>query len=113
MLGIVATFVLGTAWITELTTLNGTTQAHPAELGPGPRPGDLSHGVQRRDGGRQPGLGLRGPGRSARDAALLVAGAGLAVVAALAYRAALPSGEGDLTPSHALARAGAGRAGRA
>ena len=33
------------------------------------------------------------------DAALLVAGAGLVIVAALAHRAALPSGEGDLTPS--------------
>jgi MFS family permease len=98
VLGIVATFVLGTAWITMLTTLNSTTQ------------GILPNWIRGRglaiyltvfNGAMA--AGSLGWGFVAQaigtDAALLVAGAGLAVVAALAYRAALPSGEGDLTPS--------------
>lgn len=98
VLGIVATFVLGTAWITMLTTLNSTIQ------------GILPNWIRGRglaiyltvfNGAMA--AGSLGWGFVAQvigtDAALLVAGAGLAVVAALAYRAALPSGEGDLTPS--------------
>ena len=98
VLGIVATFVLGTAWITMLTTLNSTTQ------------GILPNWIRGRglaiyltvfNGAMA--AGSLGWGFVAQaigtDAALLVAGAGLAVVAGLAYRAALPSGEGDLTPS--------------
>lgn len=98
VLGIIATFVLGTAWITMLTTLNSTTQ------------GILPNWIRGRglaiyltvfNGAMA--AGSLGWGFVAQaigtDAALLVAGAGLAVVAALAYRAALPSGEGDLTPS--------------
>jgi hypothetical protein len=93
-----ATFVLGTAWIAMLTTLNSTTQ------------GILPNWIRGRglaiyltvfNGAMA--AGSLGWGFVAQaigtDAALLVAGAGLAVVAGLAYRAALPSGEGDLTPS--------------
>lgn len=98
MLGIVAAFVLGTAWITILTTLNSTTQ------------GILPNWVRGRGlaiyltvfngamaaGSMSWGLVAQAVGT---DAALIVAGSGLAVVAGFAYRAALPSGEGDLTPS--------------
>lgn len=98
IIAIIATFVLGTAWITMLTTLNSTTQ------------GILPNWVRGRglaiyltvfNGAMA--AGSLGWGFVAQvigtDAALLVAGAGLAVVAGLAYRAALPSGEDDLTPS--------------
>jgi MFS family permease len=98
IVAIIATFVLGTAWITMLTTLNSTTQ------------GILPNWVRGRglaiyltvfNGAMA--AGSLGWGFVAQaigtDAALLVAGAGLAIVAGLAYRAALPSGEGDLTPS--------------
>ncbi|GEO17176.1 MFS transporter [Microvirga aerophila] len=98
VVGVVAAFVLGTAWITMLTTLNATTQ------------GILPNWIRGRglaiyltvfNGAMA--AGSLGWGFVAQaigtDAALLVAGAGLAVVAGLAYRAALPSGEGDLTPS--------------
>jgi MFS family permease len=98
ILGIAAAFVLGTAWITMLTTLNSTTQ------------GILPNWVRGRGlaiyltvfngamaaGSLGWGFVAQGIGT---DAALLVAGAGLAVVAGLAHRAALPTGEGDLTPS--------------
>lgn len=98
VLGIVAAFVLGTAWISMLTTLNSTAQ------------GILPNWVRGRglaiyltvfNGAMA--AGSLGWGFVAQalgtDAALLVAGAGLAVVAGVAYRAILPSGEGDLTPS--------------
>ncbi|KLK90334.1 MFS transporter [Microvirga vignae] len=98
VLGIAAAFVLGTAWISMLTTLNSTAQ------------GILPNWVRGRglaiyltvfNGAMA--AGSLGWGFVAQaigtDAALLVAGAGLAVVAGVAYRAILPSGEGDLTPS--------------
>lgn len=98
MLGIVAAFLLGTAWITILTTLNSTTQ------------GILPNWVRGRGlaiyltvfngamaaGSMGWGLVAQAVGT---DAALIVAGSGLAVVAGFAYRATLPGGEGDLTPS--------------
>jgi predicted MFS family arabinose efflux permease len=43
VLGIVATFVLGMAWIAMLTTLNATTQGILPNAGPGS--GNLSHSV--------------------------------------------------------------------
>jgi MFS family permease len=98
VLGIAAAFVLGTAWITMLTTLNSIAQ------------GILPNWVRGRglaiyltvfNGAMA--AGSLGWGLMAQaigtDAALLVAGAGLALVAGLAYGAALPSGEADLTPS--------------
>ena len=98
VLGIIAACALGTAWIAMLTTLNATTQ------------GILPNWVRGRGlaiylmvfngamaaGSMGWGFVAQGIGT---DAALLVAGAGLVIVAALAHRAALPSGEGDLTPS--------------
>lgn len=59
---LVATFVLGIAWITMLTTLNGDHAGHPAELDPRTGTCDLSHGLQRRHGGGQLGVGLPGTG---------------------------------------------------
>jgi MFS family permease len=98
VLGIAAAFVLGTAWITMLTTLNSIAQ------------GILPNWVRGRglaiyltvfNGAMA--AGSLGWGLMAQaigtDAALLVAGAGLALVAGLTYGAALPSGEADLTPS--------------
>jgi MFS family permease len=98
VLGIAAAFVLGTAWITMLTTLNSIAQ------------GILPNWVRGRglaiyltvfNGAMA--AGSLGWGLMAlaigTDAALLVAGAGLALVAGLTYGAALPSGEADLTPS--------------
>ena len=98
MLGLVATLVLGIAWIAVLTTLNATMQ------------GILPNWVRGRglaiylmvfNGAMA--AGSLGWGAFAQaigtDAALLAAGASLAITAALAYRAPLPSGEADLTPS--------------
>jgi predicted MFS family arabinose efflux permease len=98
VLGFAAAFVLGTAWITVLTTLNSIAQ------------GILPNWVRGRglaiyltvfNGAMA--AGSLGWGLMAQaigtDAALLVAAAGLALVAGLAYGAALPSGEDDLTPS--------------
>jgi MFS family permease len=93
-----ATFVLGTAWIAMLTTLNATTQ------------GILPNWIRGRGlaiyltvfngamaaGSLGWGFVAQGIGT---DATLLVAGCALAIMAVLAHRAPLPSGEGDLTPS--------------
>jgi MFS family permease len=93
-----ATFVLGTAWIAMLTTLNSTTQ------------GILPNWIRGRGlaiyvtvfngamaaGSLGWGFVAQGIGT---DATLLVAGCALAIMAVLAHRAPLPSGEGDLTPS--------------
>ena len=98
MLALVATLVLGVAWIAVLTTLNATMQ------------GILPNWVRGRglaiyltvfNGAMAAGsLGWGGVAQAiGTDAALLVAGASLAITAALAYRARLPSGEADLTPS--------------
>jgi MFS family permease len=93
-----ATFVLGTAWIAMLTTLNSTTQ------------GILPNWIRGRGlaiyltvfngamaaGSLGWGFVAQGIGT---DATLLVAGIALAIMAGLAHRAPLPSGESDLTPS--------------
>ncbi len=98
VLGILVTFVLGSAWITMLTTLNATMQ------------GILPNWIRGRGlaiyitafngalavGSVSWGALAQGVGT---DPTLLVAGAGLALAAALAHRASLPSGEEDLTPS--------------
>jgi len=97
-LGLVATLVLGIAWITVLTTLNATMQ------------GILPNWVRGRGlaiylmifngamaaGSVSWGVVAQGIGT---DAALLVAGVSLAIIAGLAFRAPLPTGESDLTPS--------------
>jgi MFS family permease len=93
-----AAFVLGAAWIAMLTTLNATTQ------------GILPNWIRGRGlaiyltvfngamaaGSLGWGFVAQGIGT---DVTLLVAGVALAIMAVLAYRAPLPSGEGDLTPS--------------
>ena len=97
-IGLIATFVLGIAWITMLTTLNGTMQAilpnwirgrglaiYLTVFNGAMAAGSLGWGFLAQEIGT--------------DATLLVAGAVLAFSGILAHRAPLPSGEGDLTPS--------------
>jgi MFS family permease len=98
LLALVATFVLGIAWIATLTTLNATMQ------------GILPNWVRGRGlaiyltvfngamaaGSFGWGIVAQGIGT---DATLIVAGLSLVAIAAIAFRAALPGGEGDLTPS--------------
>jgi MFS family permease len=99
VIGLVAAFVLGVAWIAVLTTLNATTQ------------GILPNWVRGRglaiyltvfNGAMA--AGSIGWGLVAQavgvDGALLVAGAGLATAALAAHRFRLPAAESDLTPSH-------------
>ncbi|MGO4523353.1 MFS transporter [Microvirga sp. 2MCAF35] len=96
--GLIATFVLGIAWITILTTLNGTMQAilpnwirgrglaiYLTAFNGAMAAGSLGWGLVAQEIGT--------------DTTLLVAGAVLALSGILAHRAPLPSGEGDLTPS--------------
>ncbi|WP_425374050.1 MFS transporter [Microvirga calopogonii] len=96
--GLIATFVLGIAWITMLTTLNGTMQAilpnwirgrglaiYLTVFNGAMAAGSLGWGFVAQEIGT--------------DTTLLVAGAVLVLSGILAHRAPLPSGEGDLTPS--------------
>ncbi|EIM25998.1 MFS transporter [Microvirga lotononidis] len=96
--GLVATFVLGTAWITMLTTLNGTMQAilpnwirgrglaiYLTVFNGAMAAGSLGWGLVAQTMGT--------------DATLIVAGTVLALSGILAHRAPLPKGESDLTPS--------------
>ncbi|MFC4170500.1 MFS transporter [Microvirga sp. GCM10011540] len=98
VVGLLATFVLGTAWITMLTTLNGTMQAilpnwirgrglaiYLTAFNGAMAAGSLGWGLVAQETGT--------------DAALIGAGAALALSGLLAHRASLPEGEGDLTPS--------------
>jgi MFS family permease len=79
IVAIIATFVLGTAWITMLTTLNSTTQ------------GILPNWVRGR------GLAIY---LTVFNGAMAAGSLGWGFVAqAIGTDAALPSGEGDLTPS--------------
>ncbi|WP_207461322.1 MFS transporter [Azospirillum sp. SYSU D00513] len=96
--GLVAALVLGMAWIAILTTLNATVQ------------GILPNWVRGRGlaiyltafngamAAGSVGWGLLAQAAGV-DVALLLSGAGLAVTSLLAFRARLPSGESDLTPS--------------
>jgi MFS family permease len=98
VLGLLAAFVLGSAWIAMLTTLNATMQ------------GILPNWVRGRGlaiyitafngalavgsvswGSLAQGIGI--------DVTLLLAGAGLTLAAMLAHQAPLPGGDEDLTPS--------------
>ncbi len=95
---LVATFVLGIAWIAMLTTLNSTMQAI---LPNWVRGRGLALYLTAFNGAMAAGSlgwGFLAHGIGT-DTTLLFAGAGLAVTAGFAYRAPLPSGEGDLTPS--------------
>jgi MFS family permease len=98
IVAIAATFVLGTAWIAMLTTLNSTMQAilpnwirgrglaiYLTAFNGAMAAGSLGWGFLAQEIGT--------------DAALIAAGLSLVVVAVLAHRAPLPTGEGDLTPS--------------
>lgn len=93
-----ATFVLGIAWISMLTTLNSTMQAilpnwirgrglaiYLTAFNGAMAAGSLGWGFMAQEIGT--------------DRTLIVAGIALAVTAIIAHRAPLPSGEGDLTPS--------------
>ncbi len=98
VLGILVAFVLGSAWIAMLTTLNATMQGI---LPNWVRGRGLAIYITAFNGALAVGSVSWGFAAQAigTDAALLVAGTGLAVTAGLAYSATLPSGEGDLTPS--------------
>jgi MFS family permease len=98
IVALVATFVLGVAWIAMLTTLNSTMQAilpnwirgrglaiYLTAFNGAMAAGSLGWGFLAQEIGT--------------DTALIVAGITLTVVAVLVHRAPLPSGEGDLTPS--------------
>lgn len=98
VVAIIATFVLGIAWIAMLTTLNSTMQAIlPNWI----RGRGLAIYLTAFNGAMA--AGSLGWGFLAQeittDTTLIVAGIGLAGAALLAHRAPLPSGEGDLTPS--------------
>jgi MFS family permease len=98
IVAIIATFVLGIAWIAMLTTLNSTMQAIlPNWI----RGRGLAIYLTAFNGAMA--AGSLGWGFLAQeittDTTLIVAGSGLALAALLAHRARLPSGEGDLTPS--------------
>jgi MFS family permease len=96
--GILATFVLGIAWIAMLTTFNATMQ------------GILPNWVRGRGlaiyltafngamAAGSVGWGFLAQGIGT-DATLLAAATALTAAAALAYQAALPAGEGDLMPA--------------
>jgi MFS family permease len=98
VVGLIATFVLGTAWIMMLTTLNGTMQAilpnwirgrglaiYLTAFNGAMAAGSLGWGLVAQE------IGI--------DTTLLIAGAVLALSGVLAHRAPLPNGESDLTPS--------------
>ncbi|MPR07382.1 MFS transporter [Microvirga tunisiensis] len=98
IVAIIATFVLGTSWIAMLTTLNSTMQAilpnwirgrglaiYLTAFNGAMAAGSLGWGFLAQEIGT--------------DATLIAAGLSLVVVAVLARRAPLPTGDGDLTPS--------------
>jgi MFS family permease len=98
VVGLIAALVLGTAWITMLTTLNGTMQAilpnwirgrglaiYLTAFNGAMTAGSLGWGFVAQEIGT--------------DSTLLIAGAVLALSGLLAHRAPLPKGESDLTPS--------------
>jgi MFS family permease len=98
IVALLATFVLGIAWIAMLTTLNSTMQAilpnwirgrglaiYLTAFNGAMAAGSLGWGFLAQEIGT--------------DATLFAAGLSLVVVGVLAHRAPLPVGEGDLTPS--------------
>jgi MFS family permease len=98
VVAIFATFVLGIAWIAILTTLNSTMQGilpnwirgrglaiYLTAFNGAMAAGSLGWGFLAQEIGT--------------DSTLIIAGIALTVTALIAYRAPLPAGEGDLTPS--------------
>jgi MFS family permease len=98
VVGLLATFVLGTAWITMLTTLNGTMQAILPNWIRGRGLAIYLAAFNGAMAAGSLGWGLVAQG-TGTDAALIVAGVALALSGILAHRAPLPKGESDLTPS--------------
>ncbi|GEO15900.1 MFS transporter [Microvirga aerophila] len=98
VLGILVAFMLGSAWIAMLTTLNATMQGI---LPNWVRGRGLAIYITAFNGALAVGSVSWGSLAQSigTDPTLLLAGAGLALAAALAHRAPLPSGEEDLTPS--------------
>ncbi|HZH11997.1 MAG TPA: MFS transporter [Microvirga sp.] len=98
IVAILATFMLGIAWIAMLTTLNSTMQAIlPNWI----RGRGLAIYLTAFNGAMAAGSLVWGflAQEIGTDATLIAAGISLTATAALAHRAPLPSGEGDLTPS--------------
>ncbi|MGX1309289.1 putative MFS family arabinose efflux permease [Amorphus suaedae] len=93
-----ATFVLGMAWITVLVTLNATMQSILPDWVRGRGLAVYLTVFNGAMAAGSLGWGLVGEASSV-PVALLIAAAGLAVTALIVYRAALPSGEDDLSPS--------------
>ena len=98
VLGIALAFVLGSAWIGMLTTLNSTMQVI---LPNWVRGRGLAIYYTAFNGAMAGGSLCWGflAQWIGTDATLWLGGAGLALTAAMAHRAPLPRGEGDLTPS--------------
>jgi MFS family permease len=98
IVAIVATFVLGIAWITMLTTLNSTMQAILPNWIRGRGLAIYLTAFNGAMAAGSLGWGFLAQGIGT-DTVLIIAGISLAVVAVLVHRAPLPRGEGDLTPS--------------
>jgi MFS family permease len=98
IVAIIATFVLGTSWIAMLTTLNSTMQAILPNWIRGRGLAIYLTAFNGAMAAGSLGWGFLAQGIGT-DTTLLIAGAGLAITAGFAYRAPLPSGESDLTPS--------------
>jgi len=98
VVALIATFVLGIAWITMLTTLNSTMQAILPNWIRGRGLAIYLTAFNGAMAAGSLGWGFLAQGIGT-DTTLIVSGLGLALIAVLAHRAPLPSGEGDLTPS--------------
>jgi predicted MFS family arabinose efflux permease/quinol monooxygenase YgiN len=98
VVALIATFVLGIAWITLLTTLNGTMQAILPNWIRGRGLAIYLTAFNGAMAAGSLGWGFLAQGFGT-DRTLIMSGLGLALIAVVAHRAPLPSGEGDLTPS--------------
>jgi MFS family permease len=98
IVALVATSVLGIAWISMLTTLNSTMQAILPNWIRGRGLAIYLTAFNGAMAAGSLGWGFLAQGIGT-DAALIASALSLALVAVLAHRAPLPSGEGNLTPS--------------
>jgi MFS family permease len=98
IVALVATFVLGIAWISMLTTLNSTMQAILPNWIRGRGLAIYLTAFNGAMAAGSLGWGFLAQGIGT-DATLIISALSLALIAMLAHRAPLPSGEGDLTPS--------------
>jgi MFS family permease len=98
IVALLATFVLGIAWIAMLTTLNSTMQAILPNWIRGRGLAIYLTAFNGAMAAGSLGWGFLAQGIGT-DATLFAAGLSLVVVGVLAHRAPLPVGEGDLTPS--------------